>query len=85
MPEKFFLDLCFFREKILSLYGSGKTHKKTSKTLKRRMVMKKLSNTCKLALGLGLWVVCLGGSYVAGKMVGVAVGEWAANKLIKEG
>ena len=27
MPEKFFLSLCFFREKILSLYGSGKTHK----------------------------------------------------------
>ena len=84
MPEKFFLGLCFSAKKSHSFMEAGK-HTKTSKTLKRRMVMKKLSNTCKLALGLGLWVVCLGGSYVAGKMVGVAVGEWAANKLIKEG
>ena len=85
MPEKFFLGLCFSAKKSHPFMEAGK-HTKTSKTfLKRRIVMKKLGNTCKLALGLGLWVVCLGGSYVAGKMVGVAVGEWAANKLIKEG
>lgn len=43
--------------------------------------MKKLNNTWKMVLGLGLWVVCLGGSYVAGEMVGGVVGEWIANKL----
>lgn len=31
--------------------------------------MKNLNNTWKMVLGLGLWVVCLGGSYVAGTML----------------
>lgn len=43
--------------------------------------MKNLNNTWKMVLGLGLLVVCLGGSYVAGTMVGEVVGEWIANKL----
>lgn len=43
--------------------------------------MKNPNNTWKMVLGLGLWVVCLGGSYVAGTMVGEVVGEWIVNKL----
>lgn len=43
--------------------------------------MKNLNNTWKMVLGLGLWVVCLGGSYVAGAMIGEVVGEWIVNKL----
>lgn len=43
--------------------------------------MKNLNNTWKMVLGLGLCVVCLGGSYVAGTMVGEVVGEWIVNKL----
>lgn len=43
--------------------------------------MKKLNNTWKMVLGLGLGVVCIGGSYVAGTMVGEVVGEWIVNKL----
>lgn len=43
--------------------------------------MKNLNNTWKMVLGLGLLVVCLSGSYVAGTMVGEVVGEWIVNKL----
>lgn len=47
--------------------------------------MKKLSNSWKMVIGLGIWSVCLAGSYFAGEMVGEVVGEWVADKLIKEG
>lgn len=47
--------------------------------------MKKLNNTWKMVIGLSTWGACLAVSYFAGQMVGEVVGEWAANKLIKEG
>jgi hypothetical protein len=56
-------------------------HKTLKTFLKRRIVMKKLNNTWKMVLGLGLGVVCIGGSYFAGTMVGEVVGEWIVNKL----
>lgn len=43
--------------------------------------MKNLSNVWKMVIGLGMTVVCLGGSYVAGTMIGEVVGEWIVNKL----
>lgn len=47
--------------------------------------MKKLNNTWKMVIGLGIYGVCLAGGYFAGQMVGEVVGEWIADKLIKEG
>ena len=43
--------------------------------------MKKLNNTWKMVLGLGLWGVCLVGSHFAGGMISEVVGEWIVNKL----
>ena len=84
MPEKFFLGLCFSAKKSYPFMEAGK-HTKTSKTLKRRMVMKKLNNTWKIVIGLSIYGVCMAGGWFAGRIVGEVVGEWAANKLIKEG
>lgn len=74
-----------FREKKTTPLWK-RTNTKTLKTfLKRRIVMKKLNNTWKMVIGLSTWGVCLAVSYFAGQMVGEVVGEWAANKLLKEG
>lgn len=47
--------------------------------------MKKLNNTWKIVIGLSIYGVCMAGGWFAGRIVGEVVGEWAANKLIKEG
>lgn len=61
------------------------THKTLKTFLKRRMVTKKLNNTWKMVIGLSIYGVCMAGGWFAGRIVGEVVGEWAANKLIKEG
>lgn len=47
--------------------------------------MKKLNNTWKMVIGLSIYGVCMAGGWFAGRIVGEVIGEWAANKLIKEG
>ena len=47
--------------------------------------MKKLNNTWKMVIGLGIYGVCMTGCWFAGRIVGEVVGEWVAIKLIKEG
>lgn len=47
--------------------------------------MKKLNNTWKMVIGLGIYGVCMAGGWFAGRMVGEVVGDCVVNQLSKEG